>query len=31
MTPLCLAILISDDGFWAKPGVRIAANCFTYS
>jgi len=31
MTPLCLAIWISDDGCWAKPGVRIAANCFTYS
>lgn len=31
MTPLCLAIWISDDGCWVKPGVRIAANCFTYS
>ena len=29
--PLCLAIWISDDGCWAKPGVRIVANCFTYS
>jgi hypothetical protein len=29
MTPLCLAIWISDDGCWAKPGVRIAVNCFT--
>lgn len=28
MTPLCLAILISDDGCWAKPGVLIATNCF---
>lgn len=31
MTPLCLAIFISDDGCWAKPGVRIATNCFSYS
>jgi len=31
MTPLCLAIWISDDGCWAKPGVRIATNCFSYS
>ena len=31
ITPLCLAIWISDDGCWAKPGVRIATNCFTYS
>lgn len=30
MTPLCLAIWISDDGCWAKPGVRIATNCFSY-
>ena len=29
MTPLCLAILISDDGCWAKLGVRIATNCFS--
>lgn len=29
MTPFCLAIWISDDGCWAKPGVRIAVNCFT--
>lgn len=29
MTPLCLAIWISDDGCWAKPGVRIATNCFS--
>lgn len=29
MTPLCLAIWISDDGGWAKPGVRIAVNCFS--
>ena len=28
ITPLALAIWISDDGGWAKPGVRIAANCF---
>lgn len=27
ITPLSLAILISDDGGWAKPGVRIATNC----
>ena len=31
MTPLCLAIWISDDGCSAKPGVRIATNCFSYS
>lgn len=31
MTPLCLAIWISDDGCWAKPGVRIAANSFTFT
>lgn len=30
MTPLCLAIWISDDGCWAKPGVRIATNCFNF-
>ena len=29
ITPLSLAILISDDGCWAKPGVRIATNCFS--
>ena len=29
ITPLCLAIWISDDGCWAKPGVIIAVNCFT--
>jgi heme/copper-type cytochrome/quinol oxidase subunit 2 len=29
MTPLCLAIWICDDGGWAKPGVRIAVNCFS--
>lgn len=29
ITPLCLAILISDDGGWAKPGVRIATNSFS--
>lgn len=29
MTPLCLAVWISDDGCWAKPGVRIATNCFS--
>lgn len=29
MTPLCLAVWISDDGSWAKPGVRIATNCFS--
>ena len=29
ITPLSLAILISDDGGWAKPGVRIATNCFS--
>jgi heme/copper-type cytochrome/quinol oxidase subunit 2 len=28
ITPLALAIWISDDGGFAKPGVRIAANCF---
>lgn len=29
LTPLALAIWIMDDGGWAKPGVRIAANSFT--
>lgn len=29
ITPLCLAIWISDDGGWAKPGVRIATNSFS--
>lgn len=29
ITPLCLAVLISDDGGWAKPGVRISTNCFS--
>jgi hypothetical protein len=28
ITPLALAIWISDDGGWAKPGVRIATNSF---
>jgi hypothetical protein len=28
ITPLALAIWISDDGGWAKPGVRLAANSF---
>lgn len=28
ITPLALAILISDDGGWAKPGVRLAVNSF---
>ena len=28
ITPLALAILIMDDGGWAKPGVRIATNSF---
>ena len=28
-TPLTLAILICDDGGWAKPGVRISCNNFT--
>ena len=28
ITPLALAIWISDDGGWAKPGVRIGTNCF---
>ncbi len=27
-TPLALAILIMDDGCWAKPGVRLATNSF---
>lgn len=26
ITPLALAVLIMDDGGWAKPGVRIATN-----
>ena len=29
LTPLALAIWISDDGCWAKYGVRIACNSFT--
>lgn len=29
MSPLSLAILISDDGCFAKPGVRLAVNCFS--
>jgi hypothetical protein len=28
ITPLSLAVLIMDDGGWAKPGVRIATNNF---
>ena len=28
ITPLALAVLIMDDGGWAKPGVRIATNSF---
>ena len=28
ITPLALAIWISDDGGWAKPGVTIATNSF---
>jgi heme/copper-type cytochrome/quinol oxidase subunit 2 len=28
ITPLALAIWISDDGGWAKPGVRLAVNSF---
>lgn len=28
ITPLALAIWISDEGGWAKPGVKIATNCF---
>lgn len=30
ITPLSLAIWISDDGGWAKPGVRIATNSFSF-
>lgn len=30
ITPLALAIWISDDGGWAKPGVRIATNSFKF-
>lgn len=29
ITPLSLAIWISDDGGWANPGVRIATNSFS--
>lgn len=29
LTPLALAVWISDDGTWKQPGVRIATNCFT--
>jgi hypothetical protein len=29
LTPLALAIWISDDGCWVKSGVRIACNSFT--
>jgi len=29
LTPLALAIWISDDGCWTGYGVRIATNCFT--
>lgn len=29
LTPLGLAIWISDDGTWKESGVRIATNCFT--
>ena len=29
LTPLALAIWISDDGCWTKYGVRISSNCFT--
>ena len=28
LTPLALAIWITDDGGWAKPGVRISSNSF---
>jgi hypothetical protein len=28
ITPLALAVWIMDDGGWANPGVRIAANSF---
>ena len=28
ITPLALAIWTSDDGGWAKPGVRLAVNSF---
>ena len=28
LTPLALAIWLSDDGGWANPGVRIATNSF---
>jgi LAGLIDADG DNA endonuclease family len=29
LTPLALAVWISDDGCWTGYGVRIATNCFT--
>ena len=29
LTPLALAIWISDDGCWTQYGVRIASNAFT--
>lgn len=29
LTPLALAIWISDDGCWAKSGIRISCNVFT--
>lgn len=30
LTPLALAIWISDDGCWVKSGVRIASNSYTF-
>ena len=29
VTPLALAIWISDDGCWVKSGIRISCNAFT--
>ena len=29
LTPLALAIWISDDGCWIKSGIRISCNAFT--
>ena len=29
LTPLALAVWISDDGCWVKSGIRISCNSFT--